>query len=104
MYYRALQRGAEVVNSSPLESLLSVIPKGKRNPSEPSSYRGIVKKNTMYELMSSILNRRLDDFPDCENCLPEEQHGFRRDRSTYSTATILLHKIRRSLARDKLPL
>ena len=101
--FNEVQRSSTLPRSW-LESLLSVIPKGKGNPLEPSSYRGIAKKNTLYKLMSSILNRRLDDFLECENCLPEEQHGFRRDRSTYSAATILLHKIRRSLARDKLPL
>ncbi|XP_018495462.1 uncharacterized protein LOC108864395 [Galendromus occidentalis] len=74
------------------ERLLRVIPKGKGDPLAPSSYRGIAKKNVIYKLLSGILARRLEVFLESESFLSPEQHGFRREMSTYTAASVLLNR------------
>ena len=77
--------------------LMIVIPKGKGNPAEASSWRGICKKSCVYKLMSSILVRRLMPFIEARECLPNEQHGFRPFRSTISACRILIDAIQSTL-------
>lgn len=84
--------------------LMVVIPKGKGDPQEPSSYRGICKKSCVYKLLSSLLVRRMVPFLEGVKGLPDEQHGFRPGRSTHTACAILLEDVKRALGRPKNPL
>ena len=86
------------------ELILSVIPKGKGDPLLPSSWRGIAKKSVIYKLMSSIFSRRLETYLDAVQELPEEQHGFRKGKSTMTACAVLLNSIQRHLRHKDLPL
>lgn len=86
------------------DAILLVIPKGKGDPTQPTSYRGIAKKSVCYKLLSSLLTRRLNLFLELTGVLPEEQHGFRAGRSTGSACKLLLRDIQDSQAKRKCPL
>lgn len=73
--------------------VMIVIPKGKGSPSEPSSYRGICKKSCVYKLLASLLTQRLQGFLESVEAIPDEQHGFRKSRSTFSAGKLLLNEI-----------
>jgi len=53
--------------------------------------------------MSGLLTRRLSFFLEERNIIPDEQHGFRRGKSTITAARFLLEEIKSS-ARRKNPL
>ena len=61
-------------------AVLKVLYKGKGVLSDPNNYRGIALLNTMYKLLTSLLNRRIIN--QIENQLVEEQFGFRKARNT----------------------
>jgi len=78
--------------------IMIVIPKGKGNPLEPTSWRGICKKSCVYKLLSSLIVQRLVPFVEACGILPEEQHGFRPSHSTISACRILLDEINVALS------
>ena len=80
-----------------LDAGLLVIPKGKGDPTLPSSWRGIVKKIVCYKLLSCILSRRLSGFLEAQNIIRPQQHGFRRDHSTSTAYRVLLGNVRKTL-------
>jgi hypothetical protein len=84
--------------------LLIVIPKGKGDPSIPSSWRGISKKCVAGKLLSSLIATRLYDYLDKCHLLPPCQHGFLRGLSTETAVNGLLGIIRDRLAKPKQPL
>ena len=74
-------------------ALLSVIPKGKDDPTLPSSWRAIAKKSCCYKLLALLITRRLSRYLEACNCIPPEQHGFRAGRSTITAIDILLQEV-----------
>ena len=78
-------------------AILTVIPKGKGDPSLPTSWRGIAKKSVCYKLLSALLTRRLSGFLEAVQAIPPEQHGFRERRSTLTACAVLLTDIQRTL-------
>lgn len=86
------------------ESVLKVIPKGKGDPLDVSSWRGIVKRSCIYKLFSSIITRRLSIFLETSESIPQEQHGFRAGKSTMTACESLIRDILTSLNDKRLPL
>ena len=86
------------------EATLIVIPKGKGRPDEPGSWRGIAIKSCPYKIFSGIIARRLTEFLEERQALPDEQHGFRRNRSTYTAIADLLDRLKEVLRHPKRPL
>ena len=84
-----------------MDATLLVIPKGKGNPTEPSAWRGIAKKSACYKLLSLLITKRLSLFLERKDVIPEEQHGFRRNRSTISACKILLEDIQQALSKPR---
>ena len=82
-------------------ALLSVIPKGKGDPRDPSSWRGIAKKSCCYKLLAQLLTDRLSVYLELSGIIPREQHGFRPQHSTYSATSILLEEVQRTLNRPR---
>jgi hypothetical protein len=81
------------------ECVMVLIPKGKGPLTEPTSWRGIAKKSCVYKLLASLLAGRLTAYVEHKKALPDEQHGFRAQRSTITACTILLADIEATLAR-----
>ena len=55
----------------------------KFGPSDdPSNYRGITLLNYIRKIFTSILCKRISDWEEARNLLPEEQFGFRKNRRT----------------------
>lgn len=86
------------------DCLTIVIPKGKGCPTDPKSWRAISKKSCVYKLLSKLLCQRLTDYLEGRSAIPDEQHGFRANRSTDSACKILLDEIEKTLARPRQPL
>ena len=99
LFNECLRQGS--IPTSWRDALLTVIPKGKGDPLDPSAWRGIARKSCCYKLLASILTDRLSLFLDFVHCIPEEQHGFRANRSTYSACSQLLDHIRNTLRRPR---
>jgi hypothetical protein len=49
----------------------------KGDPTIPTNYRPIALENTTFKLFTDILNRRLTDWTEYHNVIPEFQNGFR---------------------------
>ena len=84
--------------------ILKVIPKGKGDPLSPSSWRGIAKKSCVYKTLAGMLANRLSTFLEITLALPDEQHGFRKFKSTATACAVLLEEIKLSLNTKGLPL
>lgn len=63
--------------------------------------RGIAKKSVCYKLFSSLLTKRLSEFLETLEAIPDEQHGFRSGRSTMSACMQLLRDVREALVRPR---
>lgn len=64
--------------------IAKVIPilKSGKPPSDPHSYRPISLLNTLGKILEKVVQRRLIDFIEEKNLLPECQFGFRKGHST----------------------
>ena len=49
---------------------------------DPNNYRGITLLNCIGKIFTSILYKRISDWEEVRNLLPEEQFGFRKYRRT----------------------
>ncbi|KAI5716031.1 hypothetical protein M8J77_026325 [Diaphorina citri] len=78
---------------------LKVLYKGKGDTKDANSYRGISLLDTAYKLYTKILNERIMKVID--NKLPDEQFGFRRNRSCQKAISILRHDIKETLNKQK---
>jgi len=61
--------------------LQPILKSGSDDKRDPKCYRGISLLSCIYKLYSSILTTRLTDFLENNSLLPEEQNGFRKQRS-----------------------
>lgn len=68
---------------------LVLIRKAGKPLDEPSSYRPLCMLNTIGKLFEKILDNRIRDFLETNDCLAPNQYGFRRGRSTIDAATRL---------------
>ena len=59
-----------------------MIPKPGKNPHNPLSYRPISLLNITGKIFEKILTNRLKDFLETNNIIPQQQFGFRSQRST----------------------
>jgi ribonuclease HI/endonuclease/exonuclease/phosphatase family metal-dependent hydrolase len=71
------------------ESLAVPILKPGKDPRFSSSYRPISLTNCLCKLLEKIINNRLVHILECNKLLPEQQYGFRKNRSTEDVLLIL---------------
>lgn len=70
----------------------------------PSSWRGIAKRNALGKLLSLLVAHRLLNCLDYKGFLPEKQHGFIRGRSKLSACSVLFDEIKKSTKGKDTPL
>jgi len=78
--------------SSWLESSMCFLYKNKGNRDDPGNFRSINVQNPFLKCYNKILMTRLSEFTERNGLLPDEQHGFRANRSCFG-AVSLLHEI-----------
>ena len=80
------------------ESIICPIHKsGSKN--DPNNYRGISLLNTMYKIMSNIVNQRLYTWAEENNKIDEGQAGFRRGYSTVDNIFTLQAMVQKYLSK-----
>ena len=87
-----------------LSSYLLPLYKGKGPLSEPDSYRGVALKSVVLKLYTYILNHRIGNWAETEGVIPDQQHGFRNNRSTITAIKLLNQYVSEALATPKTPL
>ena len=80
--------------------LLTLISKGKGGRFDPTSWRGIAKRNVLSKLLSSLVSSKLEAYLDSKSAIPEEQFGFRRGKSTLMACERLLSEIEKSTKKN----
>ena len=80
-------------------SKIKPIYKGKGNASDPNSYRGVALECTLLKVFTKLLTRRITNLVDSH--IPEEQFGFRRNRSTIQAVDCLQKDIHEALEQPK---
>lgn len=69
----------------------------KGNTRDPSNYRSIAVENPFLKIFMWLLNRRLTDYLENSNLLPEYQFGFRANHSAPSAVYLLNQAVAHSL-------
>ena len=69
---------------------LVLLPKGKKPPEDPSSYRPICLIDTCGKLLESVICSRLLECVEAANGLSDYQYGFRRSRSTVDAINVVV--------------
>ena len=72
--------------------------------SEPDSYRGVALQCVVLKLYTYILNHRVGNWAETEGVIPDQQHGFRKNRSTITAIKLLNQYVSEALATPKTPL
>ena len=70
-------------------SYLLTLYKGKGDTSDPNSARGIALQSRMLNAYCYILDRRMYRWAEWSEVFPDEQHGFRVNRSTETAIRVL---------------
>jgi len=76
-------------------SIIQVLFKNKGDPMDPNNYRGIAFLSVTFKVLTKIVASRLDRH--LHSAIPEEQHGFRKGKSTSTAISSLLRYIREKL-------
>ena len=85
-------------------SYLLPLYKGKGHLSEPDSYRGVTLQSVVLKLYTYILNHMIGNWAETEGVIPDQQHGFRNNRSTITAIKLLNQYVSDALATPKTPL
>lgn len=77
------------------------VPKGGKNPSDPSGYRPIALSSVLTKITEHMIKHRLEWFVENKQLLAKSQYGFRKGMSTIDSLGILTTDIRISLIKKK---
>lgn len=80
---------------------LVLLPKGKKPPNEPSSYRPICLLDTAGKVLERILCNRLEDYTEGPCGLSDKQFGFRKSRSTIDAIEMVIKIAREAVAGER---
>lgn len=94
-----------VMNGGPVpanwcqSTILPIYKKGGENL--PANYRGIAVGNAIYKLMAGLVCRRIRDYVEENEVLPDSQNGFRKGRSTVDNIYILNQCIQKTIEKER---
>lgn len=77
---------------------LVLIPKGKKPPNEPSSYRPLCMLDTAGKLLERIICDRTQEALITDGDLAENQYGFRKSRSTVDAVNLVIDTARQAIS------
>ncbi|CAD6225560.1 GSCOCG00011830001-RA-CDS, partial [Cotesia congregata] len=75
---------------------LVLLPKGKKPPDQPSSYRPLCMIDTAAKILERIIHRRIEAVVD--PLLADNQYGFRKGRSTLDAISLVVNTARNAIA------
>lgn len=75
---------------------LVLLPKGKKPPEEPSSYRPLCMLDTAGKIFERIIHQRIDAVVD--PLLADNQYGFRKGRSTLDAINLVVNTAKEAIA------
>ncbi|GBP05040.1 Probable RNA-directed DNA polymerase from transposon X-element [Eumeta japonica] len=75
---------------------LVLLPKGKKPPEEPSSYRPLCMLDTASKIFERIIHQRIDAVVD--PLLADNQYGFRKGRSTLDAISLVVNTAKEAIA------
>ena len=93
MYNRCLQEG--VFPTKWKQQRLVLLPKGKKPPDEPSSYRPLCMLDPAGKIFERIIHGRIEEFSDRH--LSHNQFGFRKGRSTLDAIKLVVDKAKEAI-------
>ena len=93
MYNRCLQEG--IFPAKWKQQRLVLLPKGKKPPDEPSSYRPLCMLDTAGKFFERIIHERIEEYS--ERHLSNNQFGFRKGRSTLDAIKLVVNKVRNAI-------
>ena len=96
VYNSCLQEG--VFPNRWKQQRLVLLPKGKKPPDDPSSYRPICLLDTAGKVLEKILYSRLEVYTECASGLSDKQFGFRKSRSTVDAIDVVIRIAREAVA------
>ncbi len=80
---------------------LKLIPKPKKQPTDPNNYRPISLLEVPGKLFEKFINKRLQNHLETHNLIPTTQHGFRQKRSTNTAIATLSETLSNALTTNK---
>ncbi|KMQ83866.1 reverse [Lasius niger] len=96
MYNACLQRG---VFPGRWKQQRLVLPKGRKPPDEPSSYRPLCMIDTAGKVLERIIHRRIEKV--AEQHLADNQYGFRKSRSTLDAIDLVVNIARNAISGER---
>jgi hypothetical protein len=81
---------------------LKLLFKGKGDVEDVNAYRGISLSSTLYNLLDRVLHNRI--YSSLIHCIPENQYGFVRGKSTIKAVRKLVNEINEVVYEKKKPL
>jgi len=75
---------------------LVLLPKGKKPPDEPSSYRPLCMLDTAGKILERIVHQRIEAA--VEPLLASNQYGFRKGRSTLDAINLVVNTAKNAIA------
>ena len=81
---------------------LKLIPKAKKNSTNPNNFRPISLLEVPGKLLEKIINQRLRNHLETYNIIPSSQHGFRPKRSTNTAIATLAETLSSALTNKQL--
>lgn len=76
---------------------LVLLPKGKKPPEEPSSYRPLCMLDTAGKILERIVSDRLEEAVESSGGLALYQHGFRKNHSTIDAVKLVVNIAREAI-------
>ena len=78
------------------QQILVLLPKGKKPPEEPSSYRPLCMLDTAGKIFERIIHQRIEAVVD--PLLADNQYGFRKGRSTLDAINLVVNTAKEAIA------
>ena len=94
MYTRCLREG--VFSDKWRQQRLVLLPKGRKPPGEPSSYRPLCMLDSAGKALERIIHEKIEEVTDRQ--LSDKQFGFRKGRSTLAAIVLVIKTAKEAIS------